>query len=262
MLSRDLEVTLNSAFKRAREVRHEYMTVEHLLLGLLDNASAVQVLNACGADLSKLREELEQFVTQTTPALPEDSERDTQPTLGFQRVLQRAVFHVQSCHGAGDRGTAGPEIRAGVQGRQTAVEPGVTHQGWKAIRALQESWMPSEMGGVFGLSAKPHPLQCCCQGLGRQLGRAAPAGHRCCIGHRCWLQKSSHEGPIDALLQVPKQAGWPQSPAAPTRPGGILMTADELQCLALGMPGPQGVPLAGRFQIDGQGASGAHRPHP
>ena len=96
MLSRDLEVTLNSAFKRAREVRHEYMTVEHLLLGLLDNASAVQVLNACGADLSKLREELDQFVTETTPALPEDSERDTQPTLGFQRVLQRAVFHVQS----------------------------------------------------------------------------------------------------------------------------------------------------------------------
>ena len=96
MLSRDLEVTLNSAFKRARELRHEYMTVEYLLLGLLDNASAVQVLNACGADLSKLREELEQFVTQTTPALPEDSERDTQPTLGFQRVLQRAVFHVQS----------------------------------------------------------------------------------------------------------------------------------------------------------------------
>ena len=96
MLSRDLEVTLNGAFKRARELRHEYMTVEHLLLGLLDNASAVQVLNACRADLTKLREELEQFVLHTTPALPDDSERDTQPTLGFQRVLQRAVFHVQS----------------------------------------------------------------------------------------------------------------------------------------------------------------------
>jgi ATP-dependent Clp protease ATP-binding subunit ClpA len=96
MLSRDLEVTLNSAFKRARDVRHEYMTVEHLLLGLLDNASAVQVLNACGADLAKLREELDQFVTETTPVLADDSERDTQPTLGFQRVLQRAVFHVQS----------------------------------------------------------------------------------------------------------------------------------------------------------------------
>ena len=122
--------------------------------------------------------------------------------------------------------------------------------------------MPSEMGGVFRLSAKPHTLQCCCQGLGRQLGRAAPAGHWCCIGHCCLLQKSSHEGPINALLQVPKQAGWPQPPAAPTRPSGILMTADELQRLALGMPRPQGLPLAGRFQIDGQGASGAHRPHP
>ena len=96
MLSRDLEVTLNSAFKRARELRHEYMTVEHLLLGLLDNGSALKVLSACGADVSKLREELEQFLVQTTPNLPEDSERDTQPTLGFQRVLQRAVFHVQS----------------------------------------------------------------------------------------------------------------------------------------------------------------------
>jgi len=96
MLSRDLEVTLNTAFKRARDARHEYMTVEHLLLGLLDNASAIQVLNACGADLAKLRDELSQFVNSTTPVLAEDSERDTQPTLGFQRVLQRAVFHVQS----------------------------------------------------------------------------------------------------------------------------------------------------------------------
>ena len=96
MLSRDLEVTLNGAFKRARELRHEYMTVEHLLLGLLDNASAMQVLKACGGDVSILRKELDQFLSQTTPNLPDNSERDTQPTLGFQRVLQRAVFHVQS----------------------------------------------------------------------------------------------------------------------------------------------------------------------
>ena len=66
------------------------------MLGLLDNASAIQVLNACGADIGKLRDELAQFVNSTTPVLAEDSERDTQPTLGFQRVLQRAVFHVQS----------------------------------------------------------------------------------------------------------------------------------------------------------------------
>ncbi len=97
MLSKDLEVTLNLAFKGARSKRHEFMTVEHLLLALIDNDSAATVLRACGADLSGLRKELIEFVDSTTPLIPEsDSERETQPTLGFQRVLQRAVFHVQS----------------------------------------------------------------------------------------------------------------------------------------------------------------------
>src|SRR3982751_6917819 len=97
MLSKDLEVTLNLAFKGARSKRHEFMTVEHLLLALIDNDSAATVLRACGADLSSLRKELIEFVDSTTPLIPEnDSERETQPTLGFQRVLQRAVFHVQS----------------------------------------------------------------------------------------------------------------------------------------------------------------------
>lgn len=97
MLSKDLEITLNLAFKGARSKRHEFMTVEHLLLALLDNESAATVLRACGADLSGLRKELAEFVDSTTPLIPEnDAERETQPTLGFQRVLQRAVFHVQS----------------------------------------------------------------------------------------------------------------------------------------------------------------------
>ncbi|MBU2886422.1 ATP-dependent Clp protease ATP-binding subunit ClpA [Gilvimarinus agarilyticus] len=97
MLSKDLEVTLNMAFKGARSKRHEFMTVEHLLLALIDNESAAGVLRACGADLVVLRRELIEFVDSTTPLLPEnDDERETQPTLGFQRVLQRAVFHVQS----------------------------------------------------------------------------------------------------------------------------------------------------------------------
>ncbi|UTF60319.1 ATP-dependent Clp protease ATP-binding subunit ClpA [Gilvimarinus sp. DA14] len=97
MLSKDLEVTLNMAFKGARSKRHEFMTVEHLLLALIDNESAAMVLRACGADLVVLRRELIEFVDSTTPLLPEnDDERETQPTLGFQRVLQRAVFHVQS----------------------------------------------------------------------------------------------------------------------------------------------------------------------
>ena len=97
MLSKELEQTLNDAFKGARAKRHEFMTVEHLLLALLENDAAILVLRACGADLSVLRSELIEFVDSTTPLIPEtDDSRETQPTLGFQRVLQRAVFHVQS----------------------------------------------------------------------------------------------------------------------------------------------------------------------
>lgn len=97
MLSKDLELTLNVAFKEARTKRHEFMTVEHLLLALLDNDAASSVLKACGTDISKLRADLLEFVDSTTPLIPEaDEDRETQPTLGFQRVLQRAVFHVQS----------------------------------------------------------------------------------------------------------------------------------------------------------------------
>lgn len=97
MLSKDLEQTLNDAFRGARAKRHEFMTVEHLLLALLDNNDAIRVLKACGADIGNLRGDLLEFVDATTPLIPEDEEeRDTQPTLGFQRVLQRAVFHVQS----------------------------------------------------------------------------------------------------------------------------------------------------------------------
>ena len=97
MLSKDLEHTLNDAFRGARAKRHEFMTVEHLLLALLDNNDALQVLKACGADIGNLRGDLVECVDATTPLIPQDEdERDTQPTLGFQRVLQRAVFHVQS----------------------------------------------------------------------------------------------------------------------------------------------------------------------
>jgi len=97
MLSRDLESTLNTTFQGANTRRHEFVTVEHLLLALLDNGSAVDVLNACGADLDVLRNDLGEFIESTTPLLPEDDEqRETQPTLGFQRVIQRAIFHVQS----------------------------------------------------------------------------------------------------------------------------------------------------------------------
>lgn len=96
MLNKELEEALNNAFKEARAKNHEFMTVEHLLLALLDNDNAAEVLTACGADLNKLKADLTSFLAETTPLLPDDDDRDTQPTLGFQRVLQRAVFHVQS----------------------------------------------------------------------------------------------------------------------------------------------------------------------
>ncbi len=97
MLSQELEFTLNTAFREAAQKRHEYITVEHLLLALLDNPSAAEVLRACGANLERLRRELVQFVEETTPVFPASAvEGETQPTLGFQRVLQRAVFHIQS----------------------------------------------------------------------------------------------------------------------------------------------------------------------
>lgn len=97
MLSRELEITLNKAFKVANDKRHEFITVEHLLLALLDNDSASMVLKSCGADIQALRTDLDEFIESTTPVIPADHiDQETQPTLGFQRVLQRAVFHVQS----------------------------------------------------------------------------------------------------------------------------------------------------------------------
>jgi len=96
MLSSELEYCLNEAFQRARDHRHEFMTIEHLLLALLDVPKIHEILKACHANIPELRRQLVEFVEEQTPLLPQDDDTDIQPTLGFQRVLQRAVFHVQS----------------------------------------------------------------------------------------------------------------------------------------------------------------------
>ena len=96
MLSSDLETSLNVAIQSAREGVHEFITVEHLLLALLDNPSASRAIRACGGDLNRLQEELNSFLDEHVPLIPEDSEEDPQPGLGFQRVIQRAILHVQS----------------------------------------------------------------------------------------------------------------------------------------------------------------------
>lgn len=115
MLDKELEQTLNNAFREARKQRHEFMTVEHLLLALLDNPAAMRVLKACGANLNSLHSDLIKFIQENSPLIAEGVERDTQPTLGFQRVLQRAVFHVQS---SGKKEVTGANVLVAIYGER------------------------------------------------------------------------------------------------------------------------------------------------
>jgi ATP-dependent Clp protease ATP-binding subunit ClpA len=96
MIAQELEVSLHMAFMEARQKRHEFITVEHLLLAMLDNPSAAEVLRACAANIDDLRKKLSDFIDRHTPRVPGEADVDTQPTLGFQRVIQRAILHVQS----------------------------------------------------------------------------------------------------------------------------------------------------------------------
>ena len=115
MFSKDLELTIGQCYKDAREQRHEFMTVEHLLLALIENPSAAAVLRACNADLVKLGKDLKSIIVETVPVLPSGDERDTQPTLGFQRVLQRAVYHVQS---SGRKEVTGANVLVAIFGEK------------------------------------------------------------------------------------------------------------------------------------------------
>ncbi|EWM43444.1 clp amino terminal domain protein [Bordetella holmesii 41130] len=117
MISQELEVSLHMAFVEARSARHEFITVEHLLLSLLDNASAVEVLRACAANLDDLHRNLRQFVTENTPVIPSGAEVDTQPTLGFQRVIQRAIMHV-SAGGTGKKPVTGANVLVAIFGEK------------------------------------------------------------------------------------------------------------------------------------------------
>ena len=125
MLSKELEASLNVAFNEARNKRHEYITVEHLLLALLDNSSANSVLKACGADLSRLKTDLSQYLDENTPLFHEDNVGEVQPTLGFQRVLQRAVFHVQS---SGKKEVTGANVLVAIYGEQESQAIYLLHQ--------------------------------------------------------------------------------------------------------------------------------------
>ncbi|MGE4368068.1 MAG: ATP-dependent Clp protease ATP-binding subunit ClpA [Burkholderiaceae bacterium] len=117
MISEELEVSLHMAFVEARSARHEFITVEHLLLALLDNAAAVEVLKACSANIDALRQDLRKFINDNTPIFPGSDEVDTQPTLGFQRVIQRAIMHVSS-GGSGKATVTGANVLVAMYGEK------------------------------------------------------------------------------------------------------------------------------------------------
>ena len=127
MIAQELEVSLHMAFVEARQQRHEFITVEHLLLALLDNPSASEVLKACSANIDELRKSLTQFIGDNTPQVAGTDDVDTQPTLGFQRVIQRAIMHVQST-GSGKKEVTGANVLVAIFGEKDSHAVYYLHQ--------------------------------------------------------------------------------------------------------------------------------------
>ncbi|GGI15740.1 ATP-dependent Clp protease ATP-binding subunit ClpA [Oxalicibacterium faecigallinarum] len=127
MIAQELEVSLHMAFVEARQARHEFITVEHLLLALLDNPSAAEVLRACAVNIEDLRKTLNNFITDNTPTVPGTAEVDTQPTLGFQRVIQRAIMHVQSASN-GKKEVTGANVLVAIFGEKDSHAVYYLHQ--------------------------------------------------------------------------------------------------------------------------------------
>ncbi|MGI9130522.1 MAG: Clp protease N-terminal domain-containing protein, partial [Candidatus Methylopumilus sp.] len=125
MIAQELEVSLHMAFMDARQKRHELITVEHLLLAMLDNPSAAEVLKACGSNIDSLRNELTQYIDDHTPTISGEDEVDTQPTLGFQRVIQRAMLHVQS---SGKKEVNGANVLVAIYGEKDSHAVYFLHQ--------------------------------------------------------------------------------------------------------------------------------------
>ncbi|CAM5196400.1 ATP-dependent Clp protease ATP-binding subunit ClpA OS=Castellaniella defragrans OX=75697 GN=HNR28_000348 PE=3 SV=1 [Castellaniella defragrans] len=160
MISEELEVSLHMAFVEARAARHEFITVEHLLLSLLDNASAVEVLKACAADVEVLRQDLRKFIAENTPVFPGGGEVDTQPTLGFQRVIQRAIMHVSS-NGSSKVAVTGANVLVAMYGEKDShavyflVQQGVSRLDVVNYLSHGITKMPEEPGPAEGARQDP-----------------------------------------------------------------------------------------------------------
>jgi ATP-dependent Clp protease ATP-binding subunit ClpA len=149
MIAQELEVTLHMAFVQARGKRHEFITVEHLLLSLLDNPTARKVLRGCGADAETLRKNLTQYIAEKTPRFPDDREVDTQPTVGFQRVIQHAILHVQS---SGKKEVMGSDVLVAIFGDKDS----------HAVRLLQDHGVTRRAVASHvsrGVTKRPKPVQ-------------------------------------------------------------------------------------------------------
>jgi ATP-dependent Clp protease ATP-binding subunit ClpA len=180
MLSQELEFSLNSAFQSAREKRHEFITVEHLLAALLDNPSAARVLRACGGNIEELRRSLSAFLEENVPKLAAGSKIDTQPTIGFQRVIQRAVLHVQ---GVGKKEVTGANVLIAIFGEKEShavyflhkqnisrfdVVNYVSHGISKVPGESQNELPASEENSEEGAAAEKSPLDVFCINLNEQ----------------------------------------------------------------------------------------------
>ena len=197
MIAQELEVSLHMAFVEARQQRHEFITVEHLLLALLDNPSAAEVLRACAANIEDLRKNLTGFIKENTPVVPGTDDIDTQPTLGFQRVIQRAIMHVQSTSN-GKKEVTGANVLVAIFGEKDSHAVYYLHQ--QGITRLDVVNYISH-GITKAPQAKEQGPEEAKQGEGEEQATASQAGQPNALDqYTNNLNAAAKEGRIDPLI--------------------------------------------------------------
>jgi ATP-dependent Clp protease ATP-binding subunit ClpA len=192
MIAQELEVSLHMAFVEARQQRHEFITVEHLLLALLDNPTAAEVLRACAANIDDLRKNLGNFIRENTPVVPGNEEIDTQPTLGFQRVIQRAIMHVQSTSN-GKKEVTGANVLVAIFGEKDSHAVYYLHQ--QGITRLDVVNFISH-----GITKTPQPKEQSKEEVPEQGEEPAAAQQGALEQFTTNLNVSAREGRIDPLI--------------------------------------------------------------
>ncbi|MCX7213981.1 MAG: ATP-dependent Clp protease ATP-binding subunit ClpA [Burkholderiales bacterium] len=192
MIAQELEVSLHMAFVEARQQRHEFITVEHLLLALLDNPTAAEVLRACAANIDDLRKNLGNFIRENTPVVPGNEEIDTQPTLGFQRVIQRAIMHVQSTSN-GKKEVTGANVLVAIFGEKDSHAVYYLHQ--QGITRLDVVNFISH-----GITKTPQPKEQSKEEAPEQGEEPAAAQQGALEQFTTNLNVSAREGRIDPLI--------------------------------------------------------------